>query len=94
MLKNGITTVVDFFYLNGRGNEYALANYQGGRGSGHPPRPRAHVHGLGQGTSDYPRDGRGLKSLGRSEADTALGLRSQKLEIKLRKPMRSRANAQ
>jgi 5-methylthioadenosine/S-adenosylhomocysteine deaminase len=25
MLKNGITTVVDFFYLNGRGNEYALA---------------------------------------------------------------------
>ena len=25
MLKNGITAVVDFFYLNGRGNEYALA---------------------------------------------------------------------
>ena len=25
MLKNGITTVVDFFYLNGRGNEYAHA---------------------------------------------------------------------
>jgi 5-methylthioadenosine/S-adenosylhomocysteine deaminase len=25
MLKNGITTVVDFFYLNGRGNEYAIA---------------------------------------------------------------------
>jgi 5-methylthioadenosine/S-adenosylhomocysteine deaminase len=25
MLKNGITSVVDFFYLNGRGNEYALA---------------------------------------------------------------------
>lgn len=25
MLKNGITTVVDFFYLNGRGGEYALA---------------------------------------------------------------------
>jgi 5-methylthioadenosine/S-adenosylhomocysteine deaminase len=25
MLKNGITTVVDFFYLNGRGNEYAVA---------------------------------------------------------------------
>ena len=25
MLKNGITTVVDFFYLNGRGNDYALA---------------------------------------------------------------------
>jgi 5-methylthioadenosine/S-adenosylhomocysteine deaminase len=25
MLKNGITTVVDFFYLNGLGNEYALA---------------------------------------------------------------------
>jgi cytosine/adenosine deaminase-related metal-dependent hydrolase len=25
MLKNGITTVVDFFSLNGRGNEYALA---------------------------------------------------------------------
>ena len=25
MLKNGITTVVDFFYLNGRGNEYAMA---------------------------------------------------------------------
>lgn len=25
MLRNGITTVVDFFYLNGRGNEYALA---------------------------------------------------------------------
>ena len=25
MLKNGITTVCDFFYLNGRGNEYALA---------------------------------------------------------------------
>jgi 5-methylthioadenosine/S-adenosylhomocysteine deaminase len=24
MLKNGITTVVDFFYLNGRGNEYAI----------------------------------------------------------------------
>jgi cytosine/adenosine deaminase-related metal-dependent hydrolase len=33
MLKNGITTVVDFFYLNGRGNEYAFSNYQGGRGS-------------------------------------------------------------
>jgi 5-methylthioadenosine/S-adenosylhomocysteine deaminase len=25
MLKNGITTVVDFFYLNGRGNDYAIA---------------------------------------------------------------------
>jgi len=25
MLRNGVTTVVDFFYLNGRGNEYALA---------------------------------------------------------------------
>lgn len=25
MLKNGITTVVDFFYLNGKGNEYAQA---------------------------------------------------------------------
>lgn len=25
MLKNGITTVCDFFYLNGRGNEYARA---------------------------------------------------------------------
>jgi 5-methylthioadenosine/S-adenosylhomocysteine deaminase len=25
MVKNGITSVVDFFYLNGRGNEYALA---------------------------------------------------------------------
>jgi 5-methylthioadenosine/S-adenosylhomocysteine deaminase len=25
MLKNGVTTVVDFFYLNGRGNEYAVA---------------------------------------------------------------------
>jgi 5-methylthioadenosine/S-adenosylhomocysteine deaminase len=25
MLKNGITTVVDFFYLNGKGNEYARA---------------------------------------------------------------------
>jgi 5-methylthioadenosine/S-adenosylhomocysteine deaminase len=25
MLKNGITTVVDFFYLNGRGNDYAVA---------------------------------------------------------------------
>ena len=25
MLKNGITTVVDFFYVNGRGNDYAVA---------------------------------------------------------------------
>ena len=25
MLKNGITTVVDFFYINGRGNDYAVA---------------------------------------------------------------------
>jgi len=25
MLKNGITSVVDFFYLNGRGNEHAIA---------------------------------------------------------------------
>jgi 5-methylthioadenosine/S-adenosylhomocysteine deaminase len=25
MLKNGITSVVDFFYLNGQGNDYALA---------------------------------------------------------------------
>jgi 5-methylthioadenosine/S-adenosylhomocysteine deaminase len=34
MLKNGITTVVDFFYLNGRGNEYALATIRAGEDVG------------------------------------------------------------
>jgi 5-methylthioadenosine/S-adenosylhomocysteine deaminase len=34
MLKNGITTVCDFFYLNGRGNEYALATARAAQDAG------------------------------------------------------------